>query len=79
MHVAPDCDHPRGRLAVAGCCAEAALGPRFDVKAFHDLILAQGSVPLPVLEQQVRGWVAQAKAAPAAAAPPAATPAVGKG
>lgn len=59
--------------------AEATLGPRFDVKAFHDLILAQGSVPLPVLEQQVRGWVAQAKAAPAAAAPAAAAPPAGKG
>ena len=41
--------------------AEAALGPQFDLKAFHDVILAQGSVPLPVLEQQVQAWVEAAR------------------
>ena len=45
--------------------AEAALGPKFDVRAFHDAVLAQGSVPLPVLETQVRDWIATVKAAPA--------------
>lgn len=43
--------------------AEAALGPKFDVRAFHDAILSQGSVPLPVLESQIRAWVASAQAA----------------
>jgi len=38
--------------------AEQALGPRFDVRKFHDAVLAQGSVPLPVLEQQVRAYIA---------------------
>ncbi len=42
--------------------AEAALGPKFDVRAFHDAVLAQGSVPLPVLESQIRAFVATAKA-----------------
>ena len=45
--------------------AEAALGPKFDVRAFHDAVLAQGSVPLPLLERQIRAYVAKAKAAPA--------------
>lgn len=37
--------------------AEAALGDRFDIKGFHDAVLAQGPVTLPVLEAQVRAWV----------------------
>ncbi len=45
--------------------AEQALGDRFDLKAFHDAVLKQGSVPLPVLEQQVRAFVAERRAAPA--------------
>ena len=38
--------------------AESALGPRFDVRAFHDAVLANGAVPLPVLEEQVRAYIA---------------------
>lgn len=41
--------------------AEQALGPRFDVKAFHDAVLSQGSVPLPVLEAQVRQSISSMK------------------
>jgi len=48
--------------------AEKALGPKFDVKAFHDALLSEGSVPLPVLEQQVRAFIAKS-AAPAGATP----------
>jgi len=29
--------------------AEQALGPKFDIRAFHDMVLSLGSVPLPVL------------------------------
>lgn len=38
--------------------AEQALGPRFDLRAFHDAVLALGSVPLPVLEQHIDRFVA---------------------
>ena len=43
--------------------AEAELGPRFDVREFHDAVLGNGSVPLPVLESQIDAFIARAKAA----------------
>jgi uncharacterized protein (DUF885 family) len=47
--------------------ATAALGDRFDVREFHDLILRNGALPLEVLEGQVNEWIAaQQKAAPKA-------------
>jgi uncharacterized protein (DUF885 family) len=41
--------------------AEKELGPKFDLRAFHDAILALGSVPLPILEQQVDAFIALRK------------------
>ena len=38
--------------------AEAALGPRFDLKGFHDLLIASGSQPLSILERRVDDWIA---------------------
>jgi len=41
--------------------AEQALGSKFDVRQFHDVILQNGSLPLPVLEQQVAKYIRQAQ------------------
>jgi uncharacterized protein (DUF885 family) len=41
--------------------AEQELGPRFDVRAFHDQVLGQGALPLDVLDTRVRAWVAAQK------------------
>lgn len=38
--------------------AEKALGPKFDVRHFHDTVLSTGSVPLPVLEQRIDRFIA---------------------
>jgi len=43
--------------------AERELGEKFDIKAFHDAVLEQGSVPLPVLEQQIQAFIAARKRA----------------
>ena len=37
--------------------AEDTLGDRFDIKGFHDAVLGNGLMPLPVLDRVVRTWV----------------------
>lgn len=39
--------------------AMAALGERFDIRAFHDILLANGALPLAVLQEEVEAWVAR--------------------
>jgi uncharacterized protein (DUF885 family) len=38
--------------------AEAKLGAKFDIKGFHDLLIASGSQPLSILERRVDAWIA---------------------
>ena len=45
--------------------AEATLGPRFDIKDFHAVVLGSGSVPLDVLADQVNAWIAAGGGKPA--------------
>ncbi len=45
--------------------AERELGAAFDQKAFHDRVLGLGAVPLGTLEREIRGFIAEAKAAAA--------------
>jgi uncharacterized protein (DUF885 family) len=44
--------------------AQKELGPAFDVRAFHDEVLRHGALPLDLVEQNVRAWMAAVKAAP---------------
>jgi len=39
--------------------AQAALGPRFDIRKFHDALLAGGALPLEVLEIRMNRWLAE--------------------
>jgi uncharacterized protein (DUF885 family) len=42
--------------------AKATLGPKFDIKAFHDAALADGAMPLTVLQARMAAWAAGQKA-----------------
>ena len=51
-----------GQLRISQLRAEAErqLGPKFDIRDFHDVVLSNGAVPLEVLEKEVRDWIARA-------------------
>jgi uncharacterized protein (DUF885 family) len=38
--------------------AKKELGPKFDLREYHDLVLKDGALPLGVLEENVRAWIA---------------------
>jgi uncharacterized protein (DUF885 family) len=39
--------------------ARAALGPKFDLRQFHDLVLTAGDLPLAILERRVDAWIGE--------------------
>lgn len=43
--------------------AQKELGDKFDIRAFHDVVLDSGPVPLNILEQMVKDWVKKTKEA----------------
>lgn len=55
-----------GQMAIqeARARAEKALGPKFDIRNFHDTVLQVGSVPLPVLQQRIDQFIADGGPSP---------------
>jgi uncharacterized protein (DUF885 family) len=49
--------------------AELRLGPKFDLKAFHEAILKNGALPLDILDREVTAWIDATAAAKATAGP----------
>lgn len=41
--------------------AKTELGPKFDIRRFHDVVLTGGSMPMALLEQRVHQWTAEEK------------------
>jgi uncharacterized protein (DUF885 family) len=44
--------------------AHEQLGAKFDLKAFHDVVLGSGPLPLDILERNVNDWIAEQKREP---------------
>ena len=42
--------------------AQTQLGPKFDVREFHEAVLAGGALPLDVLEKRIDAWIEERKA-----------------
>jgi uncharacterized protein (DUF885 family) len=43
--------------------AQSQLGAKFDIREFHDVVLKNGAVPLEILEENVKSWIADKKKA----------------
>jgi uncharacterized protein (DUF885 family) len=59
------CSYMVGKVTILRLRAKArvALGPRFDIRRFHDVVLLSGSMPLGVLEATVDGYIARSRRA----------------
>lgn len=55
------CSYKLGMLKILALRTKAqqALGAKFSLKEFHNVVLRTGSVPLAVLEQVIDGWIAE--------------------
>jgi uncharacterized protein (DUF885 family) len=51
------------KLKELRAAAERELGPRFDVRRFHDTVLLGGALPLSVLETRIDAWIAEQRRA----------------
>ena len=51
-------------IVTARAKAEGALGPKFDIRAFHDTVLKLGSVPLPIMTARVDRFIAEGGPSP---------------
>jgi uncharacterized protein (DUF885 family) len=58
-----------GQRAILQARAKARkqLGPKFDIRAFHDTVLQLGSVPLPILTRRIDRFIADGGPSPYAA------------
>ncbi len=59
------CGYEIGRMEIVRLRdkARSALGADFDIRDFHDVVLADGDLPLPMLEARVDAWIERAQAA----------------
>jgi uncharacterized protein (DUF885 family) len=57
------CGYEIGRIQIERLRekAQRGLGPKFDLKKFHDVVLLNGSLPLPVVEGLVDRWIARGR------------------
>jgi uncharacterized protein (DUF885 family) len=57
-------DYDTGELEIRALRADAerAIGPRFDLKSFHDRVLANGAVTLPMLRESITRWIGEQQA-----------------
>ncbi|WP_136163190.1 DUF885 domain-containing protein [Sphingomonas flavalba] len=47
------------RIAAIRARAEKALGPKFDIRAFHDALIGDGPIPLALLDAHMDDWIAR--------------------